>query len=443
MRALLALALVSPLLAQDNVLLVVLDDIGVDRVRAYGEHPLVGSTPTLDQLAGEGVRFTRCWANPLCSPTRATILTGRYGFRTGIGHVIGNQYGTTGLSLEEWALPEVIRRATLDRYRTVCLGKWHLGGLGQGLVHAEDSGFHRFAGTLANLGEPDDPGAYYHWSKVVDGELATVHRYATTDTADDVLRTVEQLGDRPWFIWAAFHAAHVPYHRPPPDLADYPLSGDPQDSPAPHHKAMVQALDAELGRVLAGIDPKVLARTTVIVIADNGTQGPASEAPTNPTHGKGTLFEGGIRVPLIVWGAGVQQAGVCDALVNASDLFATTLELVGVDPAQVIPSDVPLDSVSLVPYLVNPGASSQRDFVYSEAFKPNNVPLAELVKLRRTLRDQRYKLVRNELDSIDRLYDLWLDPGEERDLLLLPELSDSQREAWRALDRRLRALIEQ
>ncbi len=428
--------------ATDNVLLIVTDDMGIDRVRAYGEHPNPGPTPTLDKLVAQGIRFTRCWANPLCSPTRATILTGRYGFRTGIGHVIGAQAGTTGLSLDEWSLPMVLRRAAGDRVRTACLGKWHLNGIDQGLGHPVDMGFHLYSGAPWNLGDPDDPDAYYHFSKVVGDSTILVHRYATTDTADDVIRAIDGFGDEPWFVWAAFHSAHVPYHQPPPDLTDLPLSGDPNDSAPIHHKAMVQALDAELARVLAGIEPAVLARTTVIVVADNGTQGPATLPPTNPLHGKGTLYEGGVRVPLIVWGAGVKQGGVCEALVNTTDLFATVLELAAVDPRTVLPTGHHLDSHSLVPYLVDPDAPSERSFAYAEAFKPNNVPREELVKLRRAVRNDRYKLVRNELDQIDRLYDLFLDPDEGRDLLELAQLDPAQREAYRDLDLVLTRLVD-
>ncbi len=425
--------------AQDNVLLVVLDDVGVDRVGVYGAHPRPAPTPVLDCLATRGVRFTRCWSNPFCSPTRATIATGRYGFRTGIGTVLGTKLGTTGLSLDEWTLPEVIRRGSSSRYVTACLGKWHLSGVDQEELHPESSGFHVYAGGLRNLGPPGDEDAYYHWLKIIAGQATTVHRYATTDTADDVLRAVQSSGDEPWFIWAAFHAAHRPYHAPPPQLTDLPLNGDPLDSPALHHKAMVQALDAELGRVLAGIPPAVLARTTVVVVADNGTQGSASDPPTDPTHGKGTLWEGGVRVPLIVWGAAVSRPGVCDALVNTTDLFATLAELCGVDARSVVPPAVPLDSISLVPYLRDPTLDSLRDFAYAEIFKPNHADSNHTQRFR-AVRGTRFKLVRDEIGGAERMHDLESDPCEERDLLRGGPLTPEQRSAYRDLKRLLAAL---
>lgn len=421
--------------AQDNVLLVVVDDVGVDRVRAYGEHPDAGPTPTLDQLAAGGVRFTRCWASPLCSPTRATILTGRYGFRTGIGNIISLQVGSVGLGREEWTLPEAVRRGTDEAVGTAAVGKWHLGSTDQGLAHPRDSGFHDYVGAPLNL---DD---YFQFTKVIGDSTIAVDRYATVDTAEDLVRTVDAFGDQPWFVYAAFHAAHKPYHAPPGELHDFALSGDPEDSIPLHHRAMVQALDTELGAALAGIGTDVLARTTVIVIGDNGTQGPATSPPTNPQHGKGTLFEGGVRVPLIVWGAGVGRPGVCDALVNATDLYATVLDLLGVDPVAAVPRDVVLDSTSLAPYLADPALPSLREHVYTEAFKPNHAAPGQHTKLRRALRGDRYKLVRDELSGVDRLYDLWLDPGEERDLLELPALEDEWRAAHVDLDRRLRAVV--
>ena len=440
----LALALVGVAAAQDqNVLLVVIDDVGVDRVGAYGAHPHPGRTPTLDGLAERGVRFERCWANSLCSPTRATILTGRYGFRTGIGNVITSALGMDGLLLEEWTLPEVLRLATAGTYRALALGKWHLGSPDQGLWHAVDSGFELWAGSPENLGDPGDENAYYHWLKAVAGKLTTVDRYATTDTVNDTLRAVQALGERPWFLYVALNAAHVPFHAPPPELHDFPLSGDPDDTPVEHHKAAVQALDSELGRLLQGIDPSVLARTTVIVVGDNGTQPPATEPPFIPEHGKGTLFEGGIRVPLIVAGAGVapQARGrACAALVNTTDLFRTVLELCGVQARDVIPPDVPLDSLSLRPYLADPGLDSRRRFAYAEAFKPNH-PAGSYTKLKRAMRGERYKLARNVLDGTDRLYDLRVDPRETRNLLLKDELSGEERRAYLDLRRALDALV--
>ncbi|MEE8468333.1 MAG: sulfatase-like hydrolase/transferase, partial [Planctomycetota bacterium] len=301
---LLWLALAGTVGAQGNVLLVVLDDVGLDRVAAYGALDDPPATPTLDRLIREGIRFDRCWSNPFCSATRATLITGRYGFRTGIGAALRD--GDAGLGAEEWTLPRVLRAATDGTTYTAAIGKWHLGAGDGDLEHPRRSGFEHYAGCLNNL-RSQSPRAYYQWTKVVDGEPRKVEGYLTTDTTDDALRAIEAAGERPWFVYLAYHAAHNPLHEPPAGLFERELEGTAFTHPAEFHKAMVEALDHELGRLLREMDPEVLARTTLLVVGDNGTQGVANEPPWDRQRGKGTLFEGGIHVPLIVAGAGVGE----------------------------------------------------------------------------------------------------------------------------------------
>lgn len=423
----------------DNVLLVVLDDVGVDRVRAYGVHPSPAPTPTLDGLASEGVLFETCWATPFCSPTRATILTGRLPFRTGLGNVVTSKVGETGLSLDEWILPEVLSAGSGGVIKTAAIGKWHLGGQADPAWHAEASGFELYSGAPTNLGPPGAEEVWSNFYKLVHAGSVHVKQYATTDEIDDTLRAIEAFGDDPWFVHLALHAAHLPYHAPPDHLHDRELSGDPADSPAAHHAAAVQALDSELGRLLDRMDPAIRERTTVIVVADNGTQGPATTPPFIPTHGKGTLFEGGLRVPLIIAGHGVQPSAWgrrCAALVQTTDLFTTVAELLSVDARSVIPPEIELDGESLVPYLADPDLASLRPVTFTEHFKPNHADGSNLVEHRIALRGPRYKLVRNELNGVLRLYDLIEDPFEERELLSAKGgLTSEQRRALDELTR--------
>lgn len=442
--ALLALALAGRAVAS-NVLLVVLDDVGVDRVRAYGVHPNPAPTPTLDALAARGVLFETCWAQPYCSPTRAAILTGRHPFRTGIGAVITSKVGESGLGLEEWILPEVLEQGSAGAIRTAAIGKWHLGGPADEFWHAEASGFELYSGAPENLGFPGDEGVWWDFHKLVHGGSVHVTRYATTDEVDDALRAIDRFGSEPWCLYLALHAAHQPYHAPPDHLHDRPLVGDPDDSPAAHHAAMVQAIDAELGRLLAALPPATLANTTVIVVADNGTQGPATTPPSVPTHGKGTLFEGGVRVPLIIAGAGIAPTARgrrCAALVQSTDLFATAADLLGVDARKVVPGSVALDSRSLVPYLSDPGLASGRAVLFTEHFKPNHGDPADYTVHRLAVRGVRFKLVRDALTGIERLYDLEADPYELRDILAVGgELTAEQRRARHDLDRWIEEIV--
>ena len=143
----------------ERLVLVVLDDVGVDRIGAYREHPAPGRTPNLDRLAARGLLFRNVWSNPYCSPTRATLLTGRYGFRNGIGATVRGPglYGfQPGLDVREVGLPEVLGPA----WYSVCIGKWHLADLTQPIEHPLALGFAHYSGGLYNLGS-GAPGAGY------------------------------------------------------------------------------------------------------------------------------------------------------------------------------------------------------------------------------------------------------------------------------------------
>ncbi len=414
-----------------NLLFVVLDDVGIDRVGVYGEHPSPPPTPTIDQLAAVGVLFRNCWANPICSSTRATLMTGRYSYRTHIGWWLGEDAVTPGLSLAEQTLPEVIATGAPGVYQNAMVGKWHLAGFGHGPLNPNKQGFEHYAGALTNLGPDHDPEVYYAFDKVVDGLAHPVRRYATTDTVDDALRIADGFADEPWLLVVSFHAAHTPYHRPPPDLHSLTLGGDPDLTPIPHHEAAVEALDRELGRLLAGLGDDLLAETTVVVVGDNGTQNLALEPPWPAGHGKGSLYQPGVRVPLIIAGRGVPAMGEeCVALVNTVDLLPTLCELAGVDAQAVIGPDVTLDGLSVVPYLTTPDLPSLHETVYAEAFKPNGQ--GPYTVHRRAVRDQRYKLIRDQLTGQEQLYDLAVDRFEQDDLLS-GDMTTEQRTRWHEL----------
>jgi len=377
---------------QPNVLLIVADDLGNDRVGAYAEHPDPGHTPNIDALAAQGLLFRNAWACPLCSPTRATILTGRYGFRTGVGANILANGDAPELDLEETTLPEV-----LSGYTSVALGKWHLG---RDLLHPNDSGFAHFAGTLHNLDRiGDDPPSYFQWTKVVDGVESVSTTYATTDTADDAIAAFQSL-PQPWFVYCCFHAPHDPFHAPPPELHNYDLQGDPEDDVPLFVRAAIEAMDTEIGRMLSFLPSD----TVVIFVGDNGTEDKAVDPPTVSGRNKGTPYEGGVNVPLIVKGPGVVP-GECAALVDATDLFATLVELAGASH----PTE---DSISLVPYFADPARPSLREWVYAETFGPH--------PFRRAYRGERYKLIRQRSpgNESEELYDLLADPLETTDLLV-------------------------
>ncbi|MEM7305895.1 MAG: sulfatase-like hydrolase/transferase [Planctomycetota bacterium] len=363
---LLAVAAQAPAAGQ-NVLVILADDLGVDWLGAYGLAADPPSTPHIDALAADGVTFVNAWGYPMCSPARAAVQTGRYGFRTGMGHIVDESYG---LPLAEVTLPEMLDLGTGGAYAHAFFGKWHLASQGVGGLLAPNlAGWGHFAGTSPAAGAVLEGEDYFHWTKVTDGVAEVVDAYATTDTVDDALAWISAR-TAPWLCFVSPLAVHTPHHAPPAALHSVDLSGAgaPAQDPEPYFRAMVEALDAELGRLLGGVDP---ATTTVVLAADNGTSGEVLSAPFPPGHGKATLFEGGLRVPLIVRGPSVAQPGAtCEALVAALDVFATVAELAQVDLAAALPGVV-LDSISLLPYLADPSLPSLRPWVFAEHFVPN------------------------------------------------------------------------
>lgn len=385
-----------------NILLILADDLGVDRVGAYAEHPTPGRTPNIDALARRGALFRNAWSQPSCSPTRASLLTGLYPFRTGIGKAITGQPSEYGLEPGFIMLPHVLASA----YSTAIVGKWHLSSVVQDPDHPRQvGGFDHHAGSLRNLnGE-----SYFDWVKHIDGVPSDTTTYATTDTVDSALRFIERESG-PWFVCVAFNAPHTPGHVPPEELHTFDIDDD-----APDHllmQAMTQAMDTEIGRLLA-----VAEDAYVIFAGDNGTDPSATTLPFLSEHSKGTMFEGGVNVPLIITGPGV-STGEVDALVGTIDLYATIIELAGLE--STVTHEV--DSVSMLPYLLG-FEGEPREYVYTEKFLPNGFPSIYSHYLQ-AVRDGRHKLIRIQGQS-DRFYDLADDPFEETNLLEAP-LTEAQ-----------------
>jgi arylsulfatase B len=349
-----------------NLLVVVLDDMGVDTIGAYGAAVSPPPTPVIDQLAASGVVFDRAWAAPMCSPSRAALLTGKHGFRLGIGNAITEAPEEWGLDLREVTIASRLRE--LGGYATAAFGKWHLSDQADGHLHPNRMGFGHYDGCLTNLDiTPGLPWDYYNWPRVVDGVESIESDYltsATIDAARDWIRGQE----RPWFAFVALHAVHSPFHWPPSELHSLdPQANYPGEVSYWQHRAMVESVDTELGRLIDGLGIDT-GETALLLVSDNGTASPGVEPPFDPTHGKSTLYEGGVRVPLIAAGAGVTAAGTCSGLVHVTDFFATLVDLAG------LPTDAAstaIDSVSMAPYFVDSGRPSLRPFNFAERFRPN------------------------------------------------------------------------
>lgn len=412
--------------AARNVLLVILDDVGIDAVGCYPGANADAKTPCMDRISRQGVRFETVWACPACSPTRATILTGQYGFRTGIGSIVKLDNGDAGLALEETCLPEYLHEKSKD-VRTAFLGKWHLAGAGHGPEHAREQGFEHFRGTISNLGRKGRKDPYFHYDEIVDGKAQMRDAYATTAVTDDALHVIETFGDSPWLVVASYHAAHGPLHVPPKELHTMELEGSPKNSRHEHFAAMVEALDHEVGRLWSTLPEAIRARTTIVIVGDNGgASGQMTkkfrlgEPDEKAVAGKGSLGETGILVPLIVAGAGVSEPGrTVPHLVNTTDLFDTTVDLM----LGTVPDKTP-DSVSFRSCMASASAAPAREWAFSERFQRANKNTKAPASCRLALRDQRYKLIEDSLGGSRRLYDLSSDPREANNLIHAGEMDE-------------------
>jgi arylsulfatase A-like enzyme len=419
------------LAAQGNVLMLLADDVGVDKIGAYAEGGQIPATPNINALAAGGVRFKTCWANATSSTTRATILTGRYGFRTGIGYLVLQDTSTPALSISEMILPELFDLGLPGLYHHAAIGKWHLGNFTVGGDFAPNfAGFEYCSGILTNMEGTDN---YSQWKKTVNGSTSYSNQYITTDQVDEAIGFINsQTG--PWYCQVWFWASHAPYEAPPTSLCGCVLPPPvPHGVVMPYYDATLVSMDAEIGRLLSMIPSNVLANTTILFSADNGTPAESTVAPFNPAHAKPTLYEGGLRVPLIIKGPQVVQPGrVVNHLVNTVDFYSTVLDLVGVQPQPLLPPGTKIDSVSMLPYLTDPNAPAQRKWIFSDLF------YAPLFEPKRTIRDTRFKYLRQ--GTFEELYDLQLDPWETNNLML-GTLTPFQTRMYRNLKLQMETLL--
>ncbi|MFT5455062.1 MAG: arylsulfatase B [Myxococcota bacterium] len=429
-----------------NVLIVLLDDVGTDMVGVYAEHPDPPPTPNIDALAAEGVLFRNAYSAPVCSPTRAAMLTGRLGRRYGIGVIVDAWEVLHPLPDSEQLLPAVLDRSLDFAYANSLTGKWHLGNTIQGLTHPADMGFDWHAGSMDNLRTPTDiddgrEKTYEMWAKNTNGELAWEDTYATTDSIDDAIARMAAMPE-PWLLYVPLNAAHSPVHMPPDHLHTQDVSEE--DGDAVKFRAVIEATDTEIGRLLSAMSAPVAARTTVMVIGDNGTPDWAITPPRAAPQYKGTLYEGGTNVPFIVRSPHVLAPGSeSAALVYVTDVFSTAATLAGVPVAQLTredlaggpDQDVVVDGLSLLPFLADPDHPSLRETLYTERFADNGIgPYLE--EDRRAVRNERWKLMRIQVEGgpvEDRLFDLEGRFVEGVDLLAEGPLSPEGEAAYEEL----------
>ncbi len=436
--------------SQRNVLLVVIDDIGVEWLDVYGigeEHTTDPAfqyvrAPTLAGLAASGLLFRQGHANPICGPTRSCIQTGRHAFRTGFGENIldpgvPRAFGQRLADAWTW-LPEAILQGRPE-YACAAIGKWHLcDGWSTvadpalvppdaNLDHAPANGYRYSALHYANQG-----GAA-PWFRVVNGAVDPVGGLRGpfaravwsphVHVQDALSWTASQT--RPWFVYLAFNPPHAPFTVPPFDALSAATvaeleaaglqAGDSVGARAGYpevqlpFRAAMEGVDTVLGELLAGLAPAVRANTLVIVVGDNGTV--SNALPPGFAHAKRSVLSGGTRVPLIVAGPEVAAPGTAtDALVHVVDLHHTVLDAVGAPPPVSVTD---YDSVSFLPVLG--GAPGARTRVYVEAFQPwGTTNPAQQTVVQRALFDGRWRYV--QMRGTEKLFDNAADPLELADV---------------------------
>ena len=404
--------------ARPNVLLVLIDDMGERDVGCYGS--TYYETPELDRLAAQGMRFTQAYsACCVCSPTRAALLTGRSPARLHLtdwipGHKrpaakLAVPAFHTELPAAETTLAELFMAAG---YATASVGKWHLGGPGS---YPDRHGFDLNVGGT----EKGSPPSYFSPYKIPTLADGPPGEYLTDRLTTEAERFIEANRDKPFFLYVPHYTVHTPIQPRKDLLAKYQAKVPAGEQKNPAYAAMVESMDQSVGRLLGKLDELKLAERTIVVFtSDNGglsgrdgrQNGPTSNAPLRA--GKGTPYEGGVRVPLIVrYPAAVKPGTTSPAPVISQDLFPTLRELAGLAQQANGEQPAPGDGVSIVP-LVKGSGPIERDALYWHYphYHPGGAtPCA-------TIRQGDWKLTRYFEDGRVELFDLKADPYEKNDL---------------------------
>ena len=371
--------------AAPNIVVILADDLGWGDLERHGGS---ARTPAIDSLASEGVELRRCYAHPVCSPTRAALLTGCLPRRFGIDRPLGRR--DPGLPAGLPTLPRTLAQAGFE---TFLVGKWHLGTaslpLNSGFGH-----FYGFIGPEIDSFTHLDRRGDVDWQR--DGETLEEQGYAAVLMADEAVRIIEGSSDeRPFYLQLAFNVPHFPILAPPGSVAKY--------ADLPPRQAtrcgMIDVLDAGVARVLAALDERGLAANTLVLfLSDNGADASGSNLPFRSR--KGTVYEGGIRVPAIVRFPGHIRPGTQSAQpIAVQDLFPTLCAAAGLAP----PAGAALEGVDLWPAML--------------AGRVDDRPPLVIATADRACVAGDWKLV-VAADGTEELFHLRSDPGETRDLRL-------------------------
>lgn len=348
-----------------HIVYILADDLGWKDVGYNGSDI---STPNIDRLAATGARFEQFYVEPMCTPTRAAFMTGRYPFRYGLQTGVIPSGGKYGLATDEWLLPQALKEAG---YKTALVGKWHLGHF-KPEYWPRQRGFDQFYGAL--VGEIDH---FKHQAHGIDdwyrgNKVVKEPGYDTTLFGKEAARVISAHdANTPLFLYLAFTAPHTPYQAPKEYLDRYAHIADESRRA---YAAMVTAMDDEIGRVVQTLEKRGMRENTLIVFhSDNGGTRSAMFAgesavkgelpPDNGPYrdGKGTLYEGGTRVCGLANWPGRIKPGAVDGMMHVVDMYPT---LAGLAQAK-LDKNKPLDGMDVWPAVSGAAASPRDEIVYN------------------------------------------------------------------------------
>lgn len=315
-----------------NIVYILADDLGWGDVGWHGGEI---QTPNLDRLAASGARLEQFYVQPVCSPTRAALMTGRYPMRHGLQVGVVRPWAQYGLPLEERTLPQVLKQAG---YETAICGKWHLGHVRPEYLPTRrgfDHQYGHYNGALDYFTHVRDEGFDWHRDdRENHDEGYTTHLLAR----EAVARIEEHDASRPLFLYVAFNAVHAPHQVPERYKEPYAHLAEPRRT----YAGMLAAMDEAVGQVVEALDKKGLRKDTLILFSsDNGGPAPGRVTSNGPLRGgKASLYEGGVRVPAFAsWEGRIEAGSVVQAPLHAVDWYPTLLKLAGARPEQAPPLD--------------------------------------------------------------------------------------------------------
>ncbi|MBL6764439.1 MAG: sulfatase-like hydrolase/transferase [Verrucomicrobiae bacterium] len=417
--------------AKPNILVILVDDLGITDLGCYGATDL--KSPNIDRLAGEGMRFGNFYANcPVCSPSRASLITGRFPDVVGVPGVIRSHPDNSWGYLDPNAvtLPQILKQA---RYRTGMVGKWHLGL--QSPNRPNERGFEWFKGFLGDM--MDDyynhrrhgTNYMYHNEREIDPKGHATDLF--TDWAAEYIRSAPSDSQgKPWFLYLAYNAPHTPIQPPEEWIAKVKAREPGITEKRAKLVALIEHMDAGIGKVLKSIrDSGQEQDTLVIFSSDNGGQIEVGANNLPWRDGKQSMYEGGLRVAGIAKWPGHIKAGSETAHTAATmDILPTLAELTGATPPR------PIDGKSFLPTLLGKAGQQKHDELYF-CRREGNARYQGLTT--QALRHGDWKILQNSPFAPIELYNLKNDPYETKDM------ANANRPVFNELTRRLRLHVQE